>query len=248
MAGEQLTPTRSPSAAAQAYAETPMPDPSMRWNEVSFAALDFETTGLDPRRDEIISFATVPIESGRVRLADSRYRLIRPRRMPNGESIRIHGLRPVDLEGASPLEAVLDDLLEAMTGRALVAHVAAVERGFLGAGLSANGLKLRNPIVDTAALAAELARRRDGFAPGGTPAGLSDLARAFRLPVHRPHHADGDALTTAQVFLALATHLDEPQPLSVGEMAELQSAAPRRSLRDLLRRARRDLIRSSARP
>jgi DNA polymerase III epsilon subunit-like protein len=26
--------------------------------------------------------------------------------------------------------------------------------------------------------------------------------------VHRPHHAGGDALTTAQVFLALATHLE----------------------------------------
>ena len=104
--------------------------------------------------------------------------------------------------------------------------------------LSRHGLELRNPIVDTAALATEL----------GRPAGLSDLARSFRLPVHRPHHADGDALTTAQVFLALAAHLEGPEPLTLGAMLELRHAGPKRSLRERLRRIRQDLIRSSARP
>ena len=156
LAGDQLTPTRSPSAAARAYVETLMPDPSMRWSEVSFAALDFETTGLDPSRDEIISFATIPVEGGRVRLSDSRYSLVRPARMPDGDSIRIHGLRPADLEDAPPLDDELDELLAALTGRVVIAHVAAVERGFLSAALERRALELRNPIVDTAALAAEL--------------------------------------------------------------------------------------------
>ena len=34
------------------------------------------------------------------------------------------------------------------------------------------------------------------------------MARDLGLPIHRPHHADGDALTTAQAFIALATHLE----------------------------------------
>ena len=248
VAADQLTSAGSPSATARAYGETSMPDPSMRWSEVSFVALDFETTGLDPSRDEIISFATVPVESGRVRLADSRYSLVRPERMPGGDSIRIHGLRPADLEGAPSLYEVLDELLAAITGRVLIAHIAAVERGFLSAALKRRGLELRNPIVDTAALAAELDRRTGRFAAGGVPTGLSALTRAFRLPVHRPHHADGDALTTAQVFLALATHLDRTEPLTLGAMQELRHVKPERSLGARLRRAGRDLIRSSARP
>jgi len=44
------------------------------------------------------------------------------------------------------------------------------------------------------------------------------MARALGLPVHRPHHADGDALTTAQVFLALATHLDVLERQTVGSL------------------------------
>jgi DNA polymerase-3 subunit epsilon len=233
------------SAAARAYRETPMPDPSISWRAVTFSVLDFETTGLNPSADEIISFATVTVAGGRVSLADARYRFVRPRHMPDGESIRIHGLRAADLENAPPLADVLDEL-EAITGRALVAHVAAVERSFLGAALAEHEISLRNSIVDTAALAAELGRRNGRFGRGRGPVGLSDLARSFRLPVHRPHHADGDALTTAQVFLALATHLDGPEPLTLGSMVRLKLRAPKRWRG--LKRLRESLIRSSARP
>ena len=67
------------------------------------------------------------------------------------------------------------------------------------------GLRLHRPIVDTRDLGQLLALER-GHATG--PLSLSSLAHSLELPVHRPHHALGDALTTAQVFVALATHLD----------------------------------------
>jgi len=165
-----------------------------------------------------VSFAALQIAHGRLRLNDVRYQLIRPSRMPDAETIRIHGLRGSDLAQAPALTEALDGLLEAMTGKALVAHVASIETGFLAAALRANGLRLVNPIVDTAALAAELFRRRGQPVLDVETIGLSPLARALGLPVHRPHHADGDALTTAQVFLALATHLDMLEPQSVGSL------------------------------
>src|SRR5436305_9890548 len=193
------------SGAARAYHEAPLPGARTPWREVTFSVIDLETTGLDPSTDEIISFATVTVAGGRVRLHDARYELVRPSRMPDAETIRIHGLREADLSDAPPISDLLDGLLDALTGRALVAHVAAVERGFLGAALSARGIELRNPIVDTATLDRELRRLRRRPPADTDPVGLSDLARSHRLPVHRPHRADGDALTTAQVFIALAT-------------------------------------------
>jgi DNA polymerase III epsilon subunit-like protein len=44
------------------------------------------------------------------------------------------------------------------------------------------------------------------------------MVRSLGLPVHRPHHADGDALTTAQAFIALATHLEVFKPQTVGSL------------------------------
>jgi DNA polymerase III epsilon subunit-like protein len=37
---------------------------------------------------------------------------------------------------------------------------------------------------------------------------LQQITEALGLPSHHPHQALGDALTTAQVFLALATRLE----------------------------------------
>jgi DNA polymerase-3 subunit epsilon len=141
--------------------------------------------------------------------------------MPGEETIRIHGLRETDLEGAPPFSQVLDGLLKALTGSGIVAHVAAVERSFLAAALAEHRLPLRNQAVDTAALAAELGTHRRDPSLRAHPIGLSDLAQELGLPVHRPHHADGDALTTAQAFIALATHLDEIKPQTVGSLQKL---------------------------
>ena len=213
------------------------PAASIPWREAEFSVVDLETTGLDPAVNEIISFATITVAEGRVRLSDSHYQLVKPRRMPDWDTIRIHGLREADLDEAPPLEDVLDLLLDAIGGRVMVAHVAAVERGFLGAALSDAGRELDNPIVDTAALDRELRRRRREPRAKTDPIGLSDLARHLGLPIHRPHEADGDALTTAQAFIALATHLDRFEPQTVGTLERI-SAAPRSEswLRGLLGR------------
>jgi DNA polymerase III subunit epsilon len=222
---------RLDSAAAREYKSAPLPALGTPWRQMTYSVIDFETTGLNPRRDEIISFAAVTVSEGKVILRDARYELVRPMRMPNEETIRIHGLREADLADAPPLEELLDGLLEALSGRALVAHVASIEAGFLSTALEARGLALRNPVVDTAALAVELSRLRREPAPADSdeiPAGiaisspgLGNLARWVGLPVHRPHHSEGDALTTAQVFLALASHLEAFNPVTLGTLVRI---------------------------
>jgi DNA polymerase III subunit epsilon len=231
------------TARRRAYAETAPPDRSTPWREADFCVVDLETTGLNPAEHEIVSFAALHVERGRVRLDDAVYRLVRPRRMPSGETIVIHGLRSADLRDAPSLPETLDVLLEALAGRAMVAHVASIETGFLGAALRDAGIELHNPVIDTQPLAVELFRLRgEGDSAPGLHA-LGSLAEALDLPVHRPHEADGDALTTAQVFLALATHLDRFAPQTVGSLERLSrprpgGAAPLRGLRRWLGRVR----------
>ncbi len=71
-------------------------------------------------------------------------------------------------------------------------------------------------MVDTSVLGLVWLHERDG---GGAAARVAGRARqALGLPAHRPHDALGDALTTAQVFIALATHLDARRPETVGRL------------------------------
>jgi DNA polymerase-3 subunit epsilon len=177
-----------------------------RWRDARFVAVDIETTGLDPQRDEIVSFAAVPVEDGRVVAAAAVRGLVRPSSPPAGTSVEIHGLRAADLAGAPSAEEALAPLVTVLRDRIPVAHAAWVERSFLRPRLRPLGFAMPRRIVDTAVLWRALSIERGDGDPGMRA--LSEVAAALGLPVHRSHDAEGDALTTAQAFLALATHLE----------------------------------------
>lgn len=210
---------RPKSPEARAYWEARAPSAETPWREARYAVVDLETTGLDPRGDEIISFAAVPIDEGRVIAGGARATFVRPERMPGAETIRIHGLRPSDLMDAPALADALGVILEALAGRVLVAHAAWVERGFLAPALKGAGVRLGERTLDTAVLIRHVLPAERLPAEGAVS--LSDAARALGLPVHSPHVAEGDALTTAQLFLALATRLDRGESQTVGSLARL---------------------------
>ena len=67
--------------------------------------------------------------------------------------------------------------------------------------------------MDTAVLWRALCIARGEGDPGWCS--LSEVAEGLGLPAHRPHVAEGDALTTAQAFLALATHLEGSRRVTV---------------------------------
>ncbi len=201
-----------------AYAAASLPRRRTPWREARWCAVDLELTGLDPDTDEIISFGAIPIEDGRVQLHGAVEGLVRPHGTIGEASIRVHGIRAADLARAPRLAEAIDPLLRVITGRLLVVHAAAVERAFLGRALRERGLRLRGPLIDTEVLGRVWLRERDGH--GLRSVSLGDLAAALGLPADRPHEAPGDALTTAQAFIALATHLDARQPETVASLTK----------------------------
>jgi DNA polymerase III subunit epsilon len=214
---------RSPaSPGAARYASTPLTPAKTPWRGANFCVVDLELSGLDPRKDEIISFGAVPIDAGRLMTGSAIYGICRPSRPLPESSILVHGIRTADLDGAPPLDEAIQPLIDAMTGRVIVAHVSWVERSFLSRALKRQGVRLRGPIMDTFELGRLLARQRHEESPART---LDELAEYLRLPVYRRHHALGDALTTAQVFLALTTHLDEFGAETVRSLARAKDRA-----------------------
>jgi DNA polymerase III subunit epsilon len=189
---------------------------SRSWRAARFLVVDVETTGLDPARDEIVSFAGLPVEHGRVLTAAAVGGLVHPDAAPAPASMKIHGLRAVDLATAPGAAEALAPLAVAMRGRTPVAHAAWVERAFLRRPLRALGTRMPRRMVDTALLWRLLCIQRGDGDPGWCA--LSTVAEGLGLPAHRPHVAEGDALTTAQAFLALATHLEERGRGSVPEL------------------------------
>ena len=176
------------------------------WRVARLLCVDVELTGLDPEHDEVIAFGAVPIEQGRIRASGAIEGMVAPTRPSHGGAEEIHGILPRDLAGAPPLEQALAPLVSAIAGTTPIAHAAWVERAFLGPALRRAGGRLPRHMIDTAALYRLLGVVRDGADPGYRP--LQTITEALGLPSHHPHQALGDALTTAQVFLALATQLE----------------------------------------
>jgi DNA polymerase-3 subunit epsilon len=190
--------------------------------------IDVETTGLNLRRDDVISVGLAQVRGGRIIVAHSYYRLVRPRRAPSARSIVIHGLRDADLAAAAPAAEVGAELAGLLAGQVVVAHAAWIERAFLSRLLRQAGGVFAAPVIDTAALARAL-----GQAPvpaRGQEPSLELLARRLGLPAYRPHHALGDAITTAAVFLAPAARAEQDRlrtgagPLPAGSLLAMSAA------------------------
>jgi DNA polymerase III subunit epsilon len=186
------------------------------WREASFAVVDLETTGLDPRTNEVLSVGVVPVEGGRIILGRAFYSTVRPVMAPERRTVVIHGIRPVDAAAARPADEVANELVGQLGDRILVAHVAEIEKAFLTAWLREVDYQ-PGRIVDTDALARLVISRRGGPLVGAH-VGLGAAAAHFGLPEHRRHHALGDALTTGQLFLATACLLFPDRDASVAEL------------------------------
>ena len=148
------------------------------WRAAHFIVVDIETSG----RDDLISYAAIPIDEGRI----------------------VAG-RAVTGEGP-PAGQAPPPLVSAMRRRILVSHGADETLAFLRAHRAPLERVRPRPALDTALLWRLLSIHRREGDPGSRS--LAEVAASLRLPSHRPHEAEGEALTTAQVFLALATHLE----------------------------------------
>lgn len=166
--------------------------------DASFIALDLETTGLDPATDHVVSIGWVPIERQEIVLADATHLLVRPPG-PIGASATIHGLTDADVASAPTLDDVLPDLVDALSGRVLVAHHAPLDIGFLRAA------GVTTPYVDTLALEQRLHTGRD-LPPGALR--LDAVRRRYGLPAYAAHSALTDALAAAELLLAQVAELE----------------------------------------
>lgn len=183
--------------------------------ELPLLAVDLETTGLATGRDRVLAVGWVPVDGLRIDLSGARRCVVR--REDPGSAVTIHGLTHDDLESGRPLEEVLAELEEALSGRALLAHHAPFDLAFLDAAFGSLG---RTPPRPQAVCTQDLQRRilaRHGDVP---PDGLR-LWRArarYGLPTTKAHDALGDAIACAELYLAQVAELGVSGPLRLRDV------------------------------
>jgi DNA polymerase-3 subunit epsilon len=194
------------------------------WRDAEFASLDFEATGLDFRRDTIVSFGVVPVRGGRAVLGGSVHQLVDPDVPPSARSQTIHELRPQDLSGSPRLEEARGVLRDAIRHSYLLVWFADVEVHFLSSIFGGRPASWRRRTIDVRNLAIEVdgvprsARANMGYS-------LTWSAERLGVPVANAHDALDDALVTAQTFLILATRLPARADPTVADLLRVAGAA-----------------------
>jgi len=96
-----------------------------------YAALDLETTGLDPARDRVIEVGAVAFTPDRI--ISTVERLVDPGRAVPETVLRLTGIRQEELRGAASADSALRELSEFLRGRQPVGHGARLDVDFLTA-------------------------------------------------------------------------------------------------------------------
>jgi DNA polymerase III subunit epsilon len=166
-------------------------------------AFDCETTGLDVRRDDIVTIAAIRIRGNRILTSERFEAVVRPEARMNVDAIKVHRLREMDVLAGNRIQTIIPQFLHFVGGRPLVGYyvdfdVRMVDKELLGL----IGIELPNKLIEVSSLYYE---RKYGDAPPGTAIDLSFAAilRDLDLPVLDQHDAFNDALMTAMMYLRL---------------------------------------------
>jgi DNA polymerase III epsilon subunit family exonuclease len=187
-----------------------MADSSRPIGSLTFAAFDFETTGLYPASDRIVEFGAVRFRDGEI--IDTFERLADPGIPISPDAAAVSGISDADVVGKTPVAEVVPEFVSFLGDAILTAHNAPFDLGFLRAAVGALGrADVGNTIIDTQVLAMKAFPKRKSY-------GLQNLATELGLPPNRAHRALDDAIMCMRLFLRCVQELSFMGELELGEV------------------------------
>ena len=190
------------------------------WENFRFVCVDTESTGLDARKDKLVSLAGVGLYQGEICLWDQ-ISIVMPVAY-NTSSVTVHGItRETASSGMEEPEA-LARFLEWLSDGVIVGHHIGHDLSMLNLACQEHfQLSVSNVAVDTLE-ALTMVHEAGGF-PGLEIPGngsLDSLLEVFRIVPHDRHTASGDAFLTAQVMLRI---LKEAGKLDLWNLEDLHA-------------------------
>lgn len=188
---------------------SPLPEPNTDVRQQTLISLDFETTGLNPHKDKIISIGWVPITQNVIQLSGARYFLVKSLSKKSNRQAIIHHILPEMQRQGIPLQQGIDVLFEQLAGKVLLTHGSVIERQFLTYYTQQQGWPSLPLIwLDTLKIEQKYQRYSWQYHTGANEDWrLSHLRKNYHLPDYQAHHALSDAIATAELYLAQLTRL-----------------------------------------
>ncbi len=163
---------------------------------------DCETTGLDPKKDEIISIGAVKIKENRILTDEAMHLFVRQEKQICHESITIHQIRHCDLEDAIPVEEAIEKFLYFIGGRTLAGYYLEFDVAMINKYTKPiMGITLPNRQEEVSAIYYD--KKISTIPQGNIDLRFEAIIDDLSLPKLQAHDALNDAVMTAMIYLKL---------------------------------------------
>ncbi len=180
--------------------------------DTTFVIFDLETTGLHPKRDEIIEIGAVKIRGGEK--IDEFSSFVKPSGDIPPKITDLTGIREEMVANAPSIKEAGNNFLEFSAGTVLVAHNAEFDYGFLQADFP----DINFSVLDTLSLSRVLLKNLNNYR-------LDTIAAYCNVNLENHHRAVDDALATSEIFIMLINMLKEKGILNLNEINNLVQQA-----------------------
>lgn len=206
--------------ALAAWQRLPAVDLKVAHHRVRYVVVDVESSGLNMKKDRLISIGAVALVDGRIDFSDAFSVVLRQDEVSPNANILIHGIGgSAQSEGLDPAAALLSFL--AYAGKApLVAYHAFFDQSMIEKALHEYlGSELGQTWIDLAWVLPSLFRDQAEL-----PAALDDWLKRFGIENILRHHAVSDAYATAKLLQVAIAAGDQGGASSPAALMQIEKA------------------------
>ena len=167
-----------------------------------YVCFDCETTGLNPKIDDIVSIGAVIIKDNVIVSSKKFIKFIKPQTKLQSEAIKIHHIRECDLENAENIDDVIEEFLEFIGNRTLIGYFLEFDISMINKYLVPKlGIKLPNKAMEVSAIYHDYKIER--IPQSNIDLRFDTIMEDLEIPTMGKHDAYNDAIMTALIFIKL---------------------------------------------
>lgn len=167
-----------------------------------YVCLDCETTGLSPKKDEILSIGAVLINENKVLMRETFNIFVKPSKNIDHESIKIHHIRPIDLQNAVEPQEAIFKLLDFIGNRPIVGYYINFDIAMISKYTKRYiGIKLPNEAIEVSSMYYRTRKKSSEYE--FIDLKFDTIMEELDIPTLGKHDALNDAIMTSMMFLKL---------------------------------------------
>ncbi|MDD5373564.1 MAG: 3'-5' exonuclease [Sulfurimonas sp.] len=167
-----------------------------------YVVFDTETTGLNPKEDEILSIGAVKIKDNKILTSQTFEVFLQNSKEISSKSIKIHGIRPFDLINAKTTKEGIVEFLNFVGSRPLIGYYLEFDVSMINKYTKPLlGITLPNRMIEVSEIYFD--KTISLIPQGNIDLRFDTILKNCGIPNMGVHNAVNDAIMTAMIYLKL---------------------------------------------